>query len=77
MKKYVLRCITDSRLEWFVDGLREGLSAPVVVYTAADYCLPRSTTDGMRSDWERIGNDFRAAIGRGHEQEEQESRQVA
>jgi hypothetical protein len=78
MKSYILRRMSGGHISWFIDGLREGLASPVEVYTGRSYRQIASATDEMRSDWERIGDDFRVVIGRENEREaSQESRQVA
>ena len=78
MKKYILCRMKGGHISWFIDGLRAGLASPGEVYTSESYRLILSSTDEMRSDWERIGNDFRSVIGREHEREaSQEPSKVA
>lgn len=49
----------------FAAGFRAGMLCPGEVYQAHDFRLHQSSAlEQMRSDWERIGNDFRIVMGR-------------
>ena len=75
--EYILRRMMDRRINWFMAGLRDGLSSPVEIYTSESYRIEISTVEGMRSDWERIGQDFRTVIGREYVETAEESRRIA
>lgn len=58
----------------FFDGLLKGLSAPAMLFASAAYVAPVHAEpirthrpidlDALRSDWEKIGADFRIVIER-------------
>ncbi|MEA3108767.1 MAG: hypothetical protein QOI88_3372 [Gammaproteobacteria bacterium] len=50
----------------FVAGVLGGLAAPICVYTHVDYVDHRSDLNKMRSDWERVGGDFKKVIAHEH-----------
>ena len=52
----------------FAAGLRSGMISFIDIYSGNDFRLhQRSAVEEMRSDWERIGGDFRAVMGREYE----------
>lgn len=58
----------SKRLRDFTSGVRRGLASPVELYQERRYPLPHTGERSMRSDWERIGQDFRNAAGAAHGQ---------
>lgn len=53
------------RKRGFLQGFLRGLNAPVEIYRPREYVTNTdSPTLSMRSDWERIGNDFRSVMSR-------------
>ena len=48
----------------FVAGVLGGLTSPICVYAQVDYAEHRSDLAKMRSDWERVGGDFKTVIAR-------------
>jgi hypothetical protein len=48
----------------FVAGVLSGLAAPSYLYASPHYLAPGSDLHEMRSDWSRIGDDFRAVMAR-------------
>lgn len=52
----------------FASGFLRGLGAPAYLYSRSSYDRPseRSDLERMRSDWRRIGGDFRTAVSRAH-----------
>jgi hypothetical protein len=48
-----------------LDQITKGMSSPAEVYQIKQYRYPHnSERDAMRSDWERVGGDFKVAIDR-------------
>lgn len=54
----------------FWKGLLSGLGSPTTVYAHYYACLHTTALEDMRSDWERIGNDFRKVISHAIEEEQ-------
>ena len=48
----------------FIRGFRRALSAPSRTYEVAHYRPRGALQDAMRSDWLKIGDDFRTVMGR-------------
>lgn len=62
--KFIRIVIRRSRKSHFFAGLLAGIAAAGDVYIVNNYRKSKSDVDSMRSDWERIGNDFRTVIDR-------------
>ena len=50
----------------FVRGFIRGLQSPTDVYRAHSYGVKTTALNSMRSDWERIGADFKTVMTRQH-----------
>ena len=50
----------------FFRGFMRGLGSPVDIYRVQNYRSLTSSTECMRSDWNRIGDDFRTVMARQH-----------
>ena len=51
----------------FSAGLLRGLNSPAEIYRPRRYSRSKQSDEAkMRSDWERIGGDFKAVIAREH-----------
>lgn len=48
----------------FFHGFLSGMTSPSYLYTFREYSVKRSDTDSMRSDWLKIGNDFRKVMSK-------------
>jgi hypothetical protein len=60
----------------FVHGLFRGLSSPAEVYLPLHYPEhQRAALEQMRSDWERIGGDFKTVISREYGESTSEERE--
>ena len=74
---YLVRRMKESRLRWFASGFGEGLASAAEIYSACEYQNKSSSLQSMRSDWDRIGGDFRQVIGREYgEESAQDSRRT-
>lgn len=71
---YIFRRMKEGHVPWLFAGFWSGLAAPADVYSAKDYRIDLRPGSGMRSDWERIGRDFRVVMGRADGEPAQESR---
>jgi hypothetical protein len=66
MEKLVDATSASSSAEALLTGLFGGLAAPAYLYQTTRYLEETPIVQSLRSDWERIGQDFRTVIEREH-----------
>lgn len=57
----------EMKRRWsFWAGFLSGVGSVTYLYATPSYGNDRSAMHEMRSDWERVGDDFRTVIGRAY-----------